>query len=512
MKISEMKKTSPSHKKKSALLATVTSFLKTHWLAIILVAIGTWLRIVDLPNNAIVFPDAGRDLLEAVTAIKNHEFPLLGIPSSIPRFKQGPLSIWLNMSIYSAVGYKMETYSLVYAFIGILAIIGIYETCIVFFNQRVGLIALALLSFSPLAIAHSRMAYHTTPIPIFTIFYWWGLQALLQNKKHGVFWAVLTGWLLFQFELSLFPVLLAIPIVLYLKKTTFLKCWKDCLFGTLLGLLPQIIFDLTHKFAQLGGFAVWMGYRIISLILPGQHTISSHKLSQFWTSVSTYIPRIWGVDVNWVNVLLLLLFVLGFIQVYRIWKQTKNQSFGLLLLLFFLITLGYFVHGSPSEAYYPIYLILLPLITAAGLESLGKKQFLVSLCVVLIVGTANYQTVIRHSFFVSNTQEMSYGPSNSELQQIASVLQAANRPKITIGLGGGTTQFPSSFDNIKWAAAQNHQKQPKMELMLEPTTPEIAEVLYLPNKLVQSSAQKNSRQIKFASQTLLWQKTPNARN
>ena len=84
-------------------LYIVQSFLWQHWFAIIIVILGTLVRVYDLPNRAILFPDAGRDLLVAAQAVKENTLPLLGIPSSVPRFKQGPLTIWLQMGIFRIV-------------------------------------------------------------------------------------------------------------------------------------------------------------------------------------------------------------------------------------------------------------------------------------------------------------------------------------------------------------------------------------------------------------------------
>lgn len=435
----------------SQFLKDIHSILWQNWLAIIVVVLGTWIRVHDLPNRAILFPDAGRDLLVAAQAVHTKTVPLLGIPSSVPRFKQGPLTIWLHMTIFSLAGYDLTLYSLVFACIGILAMILIYETGIVFFNRRVGLIALILIAFSPMAIAHSRMPYHTTPIPLGVIGYWWGLQAFLQKKKWGLFWAALSGAFLFQFELSMFPILLAIPILMIIRKHSLKDSWQQLLAGFGLGLLPQILSDLQNRFAQLGGFALWVGYRIASFFIPSEHSFGVSKVTTFFEGLVTYLPRLWAIDITWSNWLMLGILIISITMLLKNWWKTRSNNSGVLLLLFGLITVGYFVHGSPSEAYYPIYFVLLPLLIASGLPLHQNRVFYISLFVLMSLGIINLNTVFRHNFFVSTPLSYNYGPSYLEQQLIARNIQASiNKPTATIGQLPNKEVFPSSFDHVQW--------------------------------------------------------------
>ena len=489
----------------------IWQFLADHWLALMLVLIGTWIRVYDLPNLAIVFPDAGHDLEVAATAVKSDTLPLQGIPSSVPRFKQGPLSIWLNMSLIHIAGYDLTVHSLVYAAIGIFALIGIYETCLVFFNRQAGLVALTLLTFSPLAIAHSRMPYHTTPIPLFTIFYWWGLQALIAKKPHGVFWAILTGWLLFQFELSMFPVLLAIPIIFYVQKIAFKKQLPEIVAASLLGLLPQWLHDLTTRSFQLGEFAAWVGYRVASLFLPGQHTMGTAKLESIIHSFGTYLPRLWGVDLGWNNAIMVGLIGLAIYGLWQLGKPKLTSPLGILLLLTSLITAGYIAHGAPSEAYFPIYFILLPLLIGVGLAQLPTRLYVGGLLLIICLGTINIHTIWRHNFFVSNSQAMSYGPSYQEQLLIAQTLLTFGQDKINITGPIGQNLFPSSFDHIQWAlrVIATYNLRPVPKLVMSDQHHDLTRLV--PNREAELNFTGfhviNYQRRHFTSQTLIWPTT-----
>lgn len=509
------KKSKPSEKQPSifsdlSLKTTVKKFLWQHWFAIIIVALGTWFRVFDLPNRAILFPDAGRDLLVAAQAVQDKTIPLLGIPSSVPRFKQGPLTIWLQMVIFQVAGYDLTLYSLVFATIGVLALVLIYETGIVYFNRRVGQIALITLAFSPMAIAHSRMPYHTTPIPLFTIGYWWGLQAYLQDKKWGMFWAALSGALLFQFELSMFPVLLAIPILMFIKKHSFKLAWRQLGLGFGLGLLPQIVFDLQNHFSQLGGFAIWIGYRIVSFFIPSQHSFGVSKVATFIDGIATYAPRLWAVDVGWNNLIMLGVLLGAIGSVAWKWHKTHSSAEGLLLLLFVLISVGYFVHGSPSEAYYPIYFVLLPLLLGAGLPLKSTRSLISWTAVITCLGLINLTTIMRHNFFVSTAYQYNYGPSYFEQQLIARGIRAAvNHPEVTLGLANGQTVFLSSFDHLQWVMyARYGQAAPR----LIASATDQSDLLLIPtiqlNNFTDFHSSSNQR-LQFTSQTIIMRKVTN---
>ncbi|HCC84719.1 MAG TPA: hypothetical protein DEP87_03485, partial [Candidatus Pacebacteria bacterium] len=104
---------------------TLSTILRQHGLAILLISLGTWLRFYQLPAKGILFGDSGHDLLLAAESVEQRQLPLLGIASSVPRFHQGPLTIWLNMVIYSLVGYRPGPYYWVFALLGCMAMIGV---------------------------------------------------------------------------------------------------------------------------------------------------------------------------------------------------------------------------------------------------------------------------------------------------------------------------------------------------------------------------------------------------
>src|SRR5690606_35991816 len=77
---------------------TILNTLKLHYQGILIgiVALATFIRIYNLEQWMPFISDQGRDFLAAREILTDNKVPLLGIPSSVPRFKQGPLYVWFT--------------------------------------------------------------------------------------------------------------------------------------------------------------------------------------------------------------------------------------------------------------------------------------------------------------------------------------------------------------------------------------------------------------------------------
>ncbi|MBU0579072.1 glycosyltransferase family 39 protein [Patescibacteria group bacterium] len=437
-------------------LKSLLKFIKANSLIILIVISATWLRTWKIDTHGIFFGDAGRDLLAAKQAVESRSLPLLGIPSSIPRFHQGPLTIWLEIIIYLVFGQKTLAFSLSFAFLSILALIFIYEYAIVHINKKTALIATTLFAFSPLAIANSRVPYHTTPIPLVMIIFLFALIYLWRDQKYGVFVAGLAWALLVQFELSLFALGLMIPYVFYRqRKKISLPIISQISTAGLIGFLPQIIHDLTSPISesQLGGFFIWVGYRIISLTgVVGQHQLSLNKLAITLSSYWQYLHRIFGVENTCISVVFLsLLFFTGFTLIKK--RKKLQPGIELVAITTLLLTISYFVHGSLSEAYFPPYFTLLSLLLGWGLNIIFKKHHFASKLLLTSWAITNIMAIFNYNFFVDNHKSFNY-VSISEQRQIINYLNGLKPKKFQFETTQSACKFPSYFDNFRWLAQE----------------------------------------------------------
>lgn len=430
----------------------IGQLIRENLLLILIFLVATILRTWDLSNSLILFDDAGHDLLVAQQAIEDKNLPLLGIPSSVPRFRQGPVTIWYEMLIMAIFGQNVMAIGLGFVITSLLALVVVYEFCDQYLNKRISILATYMMALSPFAIAQARMPYHTNPIPLATALYLFALVRLFQKKKHSLFLAVLAWAFLFQFELATFPTFLVIIWVMY--RTKQLKFdWsklKQVSLALLLGLWPQILHDLKNQFSQLGLFFVWVGYRIVSLF-GGEHSFSFRKVATTVGSYELYAGRIFSTDSALITLVVSLCLVFAFWQLMKQWRSKKLPPALEVISIFTLIlTVGYFLHGNPSEAYFPPYIVLLPLLLAFALAQLFKKKSALLMVLLLVWGLINIKSVLSHRFFVSNTQPFSYGCSVKQQLQVAEFIIDDTRDSFKLATTREMGKFAAAFDNLRW--------------------------------------------------------------
>jgi hypothetical protein len=425
---------------------------------IAILVLATLLRTWQLSTKAIFFGDAAHDVLAAHQAIENRHIPLLGISSSVPRFKQGPLAVWINAFSQILFGPHLLFTSLLYALISVASVIALYELLSVYETKQAGWWAAALLAVSPLAVAHGRMPYHITPIPLMMVLFLWALMRIWQKKPRAVFWATLAWCGVFQFELAVFPLILLIPYIVWRvhKKWKVLDI-KSGLIALLIGLSPQIIYDLTHRFQQLGGFLIWVGYRIVSL--TGAVGTKAFTPDHFKTALSAFNlfgTRIFSYD----QPIIALLGLIGLIICWWTWgKLLKNNQLShlkeIVLVSSGILMAAYLMHGNPSEAYFPPLIILWLTTLGIGVSELKlPKHFLPqkSLVYVVLGMWISLQTysIVSNNFFVSNSARFSYGLSTGDQRQVAEFIRTDSQGDFKLRTTNEGGIYPAYFDNLRW--------------------------------------------------------------
>lgn len=425
-------------------------------LLILIFLIAALVRTWDFPNSLILFDDAGRDLQVAEQSLEDRSLPLLGIASSVPRFKQGPITIWFEMILRLFFGHNLTMIGLGFVFLSLLSLVLVYEFCDRYFSKRISVIATFLIALSPLAIAQARMPYHTSPIPLAVILFLLALVRLYQKKPQALFWAALTWAFLFQFELAVFPTLLLIPWVLY-RSQQLKFSWekvRSVAAGFIIGLLPQIIYDLTHGFSQLGLFMVWVGYRMLSLF-GGEHSFTVNRLQETLASYQLFGGRIFTTNQLLMDLVFLGLIVWAIVILAKQFKQKKiTPAWEVVLGFTAVLSLGYFLHGSPSEAYFPPYIIVLPLLVAFILNEIFKKKSALLMLFLLLWGLFNVRSMLQHRLFVSNPQPFSYGCSVKDQRQVIGFIGERSSGNFRLETTSEARQFESAFAGYRWLAEE----------------------------------------------------------
>jgi hypothetical protein len=356
--------------------------LRVHWLAVLLVSIGTWLRFTHLPDQGILFGDSGRELLAAAESVNK---------AQLPTPQPGFLTIWIETIIYRWVGYQPAAYYWIFAGIGSVTLVALYEFCLVWLNQRMGLVALTLLSFSPLAIAQSRMVYHTAPIIFLTVLGLWAVAAVWrQLQSPHPQWQTVTGGCL-GIVLFLFPQVLSAPT----DKS------------------PQLSSSLLSNFTQLISFSTTLTAQLVLGLL----------LVSF---------LIWGGWQWWRN---------GHVL------TPGKAAIGLVIGL---VSLGRIYGGVSSPSDWLCYCVLLPLLVALSWEELPRWGKWVGVSGLLILSGLNVLAFHQQHWLVDQSHPGSYGPSLGTHQQLLS--WAAIQTHQVDLLLVSQNQSAHAFDSYIWVS------------------------------------------------------------
>ncbi|MBP7768786.1 glycosyltransferase family 39 protein [Candidatus Woesebacteria bacterium] len=427
---------------------------KPHIILVILIVVASFLRVYKLDTAGILFFDAGHDLITAHTALADGHLPLQGIASSRPWLHQGPLAIWISMLVMLVAGTSTLAQSLVFALIGIAALIALYEFLTICVNKQVAHRAVAILAVMPLAVAHSRVPYHTTPIPVVLVFYVWAIHSLWHKaslKQLGI--AILTGLVLIQFELALIPLLLLIP---YAFLRTKQKIQPQALWvvavALILGLLPQLILSSTGADPVLFSYGKFAIHQILNL--PHTQIFSLAHLQNTLQAFWMYGRRLFGVDSTVLGVIGGLSLLVSLLLLTRKAVQKKlPPAIEIVLVCFSISTLSYFIVGNPSEAYFPPYFITIPILIAYACQLLPQRVQILSTLALAAFVVSTAVAIYKTNFFVGTASSFRY-ESVGESRALARYFSAhAGGPSYRLTTSEGSdVSMPAFFDNIRWIA------------------------------------------------------------
>ncbi len=443
--------------------------IRTHWIFFLILALATVLRVHSISSQMIFVGDQGRDALVAKEMVELGHVPLLGIPSSIPRFKQGPLFIYFLAITYWLSHGSILAMGLLASAFGLAAIVALYLLVATYDSVRTATLAALLFSLLPMLILHSRMPYHIVPIPLFVCIFLWQIVRFARGEKWAAFGAGLAFALVFQFELAAFPLILLIPLV-KMKQTwpsrSQLVRTLPIGLGLAIGLLPQIVFDLTHQFAQLGGFAVWVGYKIVTALLPftknsltdGGSGAKIQDLIKLFVSLFTQN----GIAMDqwlWLSIIVLCAGIC-------VWTWRKSNLLSRIVgASSCILAVGLVIHRVPSEAYIPLLAPSVTMMIASGLRKINRNVG-VFLTLVLFTSLAlSAKHLEMNTFFLLQTNESNwgdkrFGPSIGTQQHIVDSLftLAGNRCIILESLERDAT-FPTLYNHLEYLIAIDSRTQ-----------------------------------------------------
>lgn len=417
------------------------------WRLLLIIALATWLRFDRITTMSPLIFDQARDYLAAWEGLRQKELPWLGIPSSLPRFKQGPVYIWILMGVFFLFGVKGEAAAVMAASLGLLAVLGTYLLADRYWGRTPATIAALLLATSPLAVAHARMAFIINAIPLMSVIYLWQLSKPYRNRWN-LFGVGLSFALLFQFELALWPLLL-LGIAYIWQQRRAIKPWGKGMLAWLaglgLGLLPQVIYDLTHRFQQLALFIGWTGYRLLRGVGLGSGSIGnfgspSHALQL----MGEYLIKL----TSWDRPILSFIFILinGYGLAWYLKKKPQDNLVTMAFFWIFCLLIAFIIHGNPSEAYFPGFFIPVVLLTGWAVGQMPKNGRQVASGVMVIIALSNAWLLID-----GQKTKATYGIPLTYQKQIAHYIRQESKGRdLTIRALGPGSEFSSFLDNYRF--------------------------------------------------------------
>lgn len=427
----------------------VLRFNKYALLLLLALIAGAYLRFFNLELSMAFIGDQGWYYLSARDMMVAGDIPLVGIPSSHPWISQGAYWTYLLGPVLWLFQFNPLSGAYLSGTIGLISIIGLYKLGSVMFSRNVGIIAALLFATSPLVVFSDRMPYHTSPIPLVTIFTLFAMYKWIQGNTSYFPVLILLLAMLYNFELATFLLTLFVIGVLfygYLVNKSYIKKLFDrniiflTVGGWFMAMLPMIIHDVSHGFPQTLKFLAWVGYRVLVFFgYPPINPITPVPFDHMGLFVIDSVQRL----VFMPNTIIAGAIFLGgiFVLLHYLFRKKHTEAAGLLLFVNVFLVVGLFLVKTPSEAYLPM---LFPGIVLMSAVLFNRLRMFGMAWVILVIVINSYAVVSLTTGNVSFAQR---------LAAATTIVQEAEGKEYTIEGKGPGSQFESftmNYEYLTW--------------------------------------------------------------
>jgi hypothetical protein len=443
---------------------SVEAFLrinKTFILLVFIFGLGAFLRLFQINSLMPFIGDQGWFYLSARDMILTGNFPLVGIASSHPWLHQGALWTYLLAFSFKVLGFNPLSGAYLSIVLDIAAIFAIYKVSSRMFSKRLGLIAALLYATSPLVIMNSRMPYHTSPIPLFSIIFIYFLYKWINGNKYYFPLIIATLAILYNFEIATFVFSIAFVILIiygFLKNKSWisgilsLKLFFISCIAFAIPMLPMLLYDLNNGYPQTLGFVAWVGYKILGFF----GLFPTHNSSPTWTEMISFLGTqisqlffAYSATISWLIVSVS--FVYSFLQVK---KEKLTSSIGIILIINSVIFLGLMATRTPSLAYMPMLFAPAIILVAYFIDKIMtiKRVFYFSLFVFVSFTISNCFFIIKNNYFIEKNH--GFGPSlTARINTAEKIITLAKGRKYNLIGSGEGSQFESytmNYEYLTW--------------------------------------------------------------
>lgn len=354
---------------------------------LLIIAAASFLRFYRISEYMNFLGDEGRDALMMKRILMDHDFPLLGPPTSVGNVYLGPLYYYM-MAIPSAFFWLNPVASAgMVAVIGVIAVGLVYYLAKEWFGKLPAVLAAALYAISPVNIVSTRSSWNPSPAPFFALL---AVLGFYLSRKHNDFkWLILSGAsLAFAVQMHYLAfILLPVSGLLWLYELFAKKAKPHFWFGTfgaivifLILMTPLIIFDFRYNF---------LNFRAMQEMFTAKEgAVSFNLLNTFSSTIPIYkdklIGRYLAAENIWLGfslaVLILIPLFVWFKRIIKIpWEYFTLGGW----LIIGLVGLSFY--KGPIYDHYLGFLAPAPFLFLAGFAALFKKAWKIAVSVVLLL-------------------------------------------------------------------------------------------------------------------------------
>lgn len=390
----------------------IGKFLWKNKIFILIVILGLFLRLYNLPNSIGFAWDQERDAFTIKQIIVDKNLTLIG-----PRvvndngFMLGPYFFYLLLPFYlmtSLNPYAIIIFVTTYNFVFLSSSFFILKKI---FSQKIAYFFIFIWSVLPLAISIDTISWNPLLVPFLFIFLFYLLNTLNFNKTKN--WLLLGFYLGFSFNIHVQLIILSFSTFIFLliktHKKDFLKKIIFLFIGFIVSFLPLLIFDLRHDFLNLNLF--------LNFFQNGSSVKNYLAFIPVWIN---YFSSIFLIK----SQLLSILFWLTLVLILFFLSKKNNINKVLFFTWLFFPIIFIFYGKRPSEYYFNFCLPIIVLVFSQLIDKLKINYKIIFLFFVTIYSSLIY-------FKIKDSNIGSFSLTN-KINVVKHIAQVTNNEKFNL--------------------------------------------------------------------------------
>lgn len=421
----------------------MTQNQKTLLAVITICCLALILRLFNIHDETIFGGDQGYDFLQIKSIIEGNLTllgPKIGPYNELGNLYLGPAYYYILLpSLYllrlDPVGPAYLT-----ALLSAFTVILIFKICSIFLSRFSALFAASLFAISPFIIVQSKTASNPHLIPFFSSLAIYAfMRSQQKNARNNTLLLLVTGvsiGIMFQLHYLSFSLLLAISCFLLsnkqIKNTGYLLC------SFLVGISPQILFEIKHN------------YFVTSLFLTQMSNGNALSLKVFVRHVTEALQVIW--HIAQINFGLAIILTTLFSHVFFNDKNTRRRmyiNFFCIFLVFTILITSMYIGDVQTHYFaqiYPVIFVLIAYTTSFGVFS--KNLILKTICgSVILFFMISYaaKTVLQVQDMEKSSDSWNLTGQKIAAKKIANELSGGEKFNIATTINGDTRSMPMRY-------------------------------------------------------------------